>query len=236
MAKSEQQRQKKLAKKRAKELQARRQLAQTKQQMTSLSGQMQAASEGQVYGCYISSEVGNGMSTVLIARRASGGRLAIAFFLLDTYCLGVKDAGGRIGSPSDFAEMLQQMGRSQEMLAASPSTARKLADEAIEYAHSLGFAPHPDYRKVAPIWGDIDPNESHEEFTFGLNGKPYYMAGPHDDVQRQKWIFQRLRDSVGQGNFNFTLAMSPSMAGDLMIDDQTDADDSRVLRIEQLDD
>lgn len=221
MAKNEQQRQKKLAKKRSKAILARRELNQTKQQMASLGGQMQAASSGEIYGCYISSGVATGMGTVLLGRRISGGRLAIAFFLLDTYCLGVKDAGGRIGTPGQFDEMLDQIRSNEAMLPAAPSTARKAVEEAIEYARSLGFPPHADYRKVSPIWGDIDASHSDREFAFGRDGKPFYIAGPHDDAQRQNLIRHRLRDSVGEGNFEFTLPIDPLITGDL---DDADGD------------
>lgn len=223
MSKNEQQRQKKLAKKRAKELRGRRELVQKKQQLASLSGQMQAAAEGEVCGCYISAGVRTGMGTVVIARRAPGGRVAIVFFLLDTFCLGVKNAGGRFGTLSDIEEMLGMMGQNEEMLPAAPPTARKLVEDAIEYANSLGLPPHPDYRRVAPIWGDIDASESDEEFTFGREGKPFYVAGPHDDAARQTLIMQRLQQAVGEGNFDFVLASAQMPAG-FIADDVEDED------------
>lgn len=213
MAKNEQQKQKKLAKKRAKELRERRELAQKKQQLTSLAGQMQAAAEGEICGCYISAGVRTGMGTVVIARRAPGGRVAIGFFLLDSFCLGVKDAGGRVGSPTEFEELLTAIGRNEELLPAKPSTARKLVEESIEYANAFGLPPHPDYRRVAPIWGDIDASESDEEFSFGRDGKPFYIAGPHDDAARQTLIMQRLQQAVGAGNFDFTLASAHAPEG-----------------------
>lgn len=218
MAKSEQQRQKKLAKKRTKERLGRRALAQNKQQMASLAGQMQAASGGEVYGCYMppSDSMLMGMATVYLARRMSGGRLAVGFFLIDTYCLGVKDAGGRICPPQVFEEMIDKARQHGEMRAENPSTARKFVEDAIAYAHSIGFPPHPDYRKVAPIWGDIDTAASDEEFEFGRNGKPFYVAGPHDDPQRQTFIFRRLSETVGEGNFDFALSGELSLDSDVV--------------------
>lgn len=212
MAKSEQKRQKQLAKKRAKEQRKRRQLAQQKQQMASLAGQMQTAAQGEVYGCYASAHLGqgsnsaeSGIGTVFIARTSSGGQLAMAAILIDDHCLGVKNAMGRLCSPSEFEEIVDESREVNNLVPISPNCARKLTEQAIEYAASLGFPPHSDYRKVAPIWGDIDASRCETEFTFGRDGKPCYFAGPLDDPARQQAIFRTLCKTVGEGNFNFVL-------------------------------
>lgn len=230
MVKSEQQRQKKLARKRAKEKESRQQLARAKQQMTSVAGQMQAGAHGEVYGCYRGKGL-NGLTTILLARRISGGRVAIASFLVDTYCLGAKDAFGRLGTPADFDEMQTQMSERQEMLPCAPGAARKFVESAVAYAHSLGFSPHPGYRKVAPIWGDIDPGQSDEEFTFGRNGRPLYFAGPREDKQRQNFIYNRLCQTVGEGNFDFAVVTSPELER-MGIDEWADTDEGEFLRLD----
>lgn len=215
MAKSEQQRQKKLAKKRAKELKSQRELAQRRQLMNSLAGQMQWASTAPVYRCLIGDEIfgPNGMGVIFFARQLGDGRIAMMFLLIDAHCLGVKDAGGRTCTPGEFEQVLEKSRRSSTFRDASPARARKLTEDAIAYAQSIGFAPHPDYRKVAPLWGDVDPQACEETFTFGLDGKPSYFAGPYDDEARQNSIFRRLCQTVGEGNFHFTIG-GPGMSGE----------------------
>ena len=62
MVKSEQQRQKKLARRRAKDHRAKQQLVQQKQQLASLMGKMTAASSGKIVHCAIGEfEAGMGM-------------------------------------------------------------------------------------------------------------------------------------------------------------------------------
>jgi hypothetical protein len=41
------------------------------------------------------------------------------------------------------------------MAAVEPCCARKLVEQATQYAQGLGFAPHPDYKKGAPGFGGL---------------------------------------------------------------------------------
>lgn len=206
MAKSEQQRQKKLAKKRSKELRNQQQLARRNQAMKSVLGQMQWASRFPVHSCHVGQTIfdPSGIGSIFLTRKLSDGRLAFMFLLIDAHCLGVKDAGARFCSESEFEEFFSRSVENNELVPAEPSYARKLTEQAIAYAESIGFSPHPDYRRVSPLWGEIDAAACHDDFTFGLDGKPSYCSGPFEDEARQNFIFRRLCETVGEGNFHFT--------------------------------
>jgi hypothetical protein len=237
MVKSEQQRQKKLAKKRSKDIRNRRQLAQQRQTMNSLAGQMQWASSAPIHSCFISDSIFDktGMGVIFFTRQVSDGRIAMMFLLIDAHCLGVKDVGGRLCTPKEFEQVFERSQHKSTFTAAAPSRARKITEEAIAYAQSLGFAPHPDYRKVAPLWADVDATQCTETFQFGLDGKPSYFAGPHDDQGRQNLIYRKLRDSVGEGNFHFTTSDEAFHTLDIddlearFIDSEDDDDDQLFL-------
>jgi hypothetical protein len=47
-----------------------------------------------------------GIGNLVIARRTPDGRLAVADFLVDTYCLGVKDAFCEVMSPIGYQALL----------------------------------------------------------------------------------------------------------------------------------
>jgi len=205
MAKSEQHRQKKLAKKRTKELRQKQELARRNQAMKSLVGQMQWASQYPVYQCYVSDTIFDtqGMGPIYLSRKLSDGRIAFMFLLIDSNCLGIKDAGGKFCTPGEFAEYISGMKETGQLTSCSASYARKLTEDVIAYSESIGFSPHPDYRRVSALWGDIDSSECDEEFTFGQDGQPFYMSGPFDDKARQSFIYRRLCQTVGEGNFHF---------------------------------
>ncbi len=235
MAKSEQQKQRKLAKKKSKDRQNRKLVAQRQQQMSSLAGQMTAAASGTIEGCYIAKACydGTGIGTVSIIRRLPSGQRAYGLFLVDAFCLGCKDALGKMCSANQVSDILEDLRRKDPIEPIEPGVARAYVEAAIEYARSLGFAPHPDYRKVSPIWGDIEALPLTDKFRFGRDGQPAYIAGPYDDHARQTMIINTLTKTVGEGNFEFMLASSTHSLQEFseadlddLVFDQDDDDDA----------
>jgi hypothetical protein len=76
--------------------------------------------------------------------------------------------------------------------------ARHIVFGAVDYARSLGFAPHPDFAKGATVLGDWEAGSS--DVTFGHDGKPFYIDGPSDDTYA---TMAKLRQAVGDGNFDY---------------------------------
>lgn len=54
----------------------------------------------------------------------------------------------------------------------------------------------------------IDPSLCHDEFEFGRDGRPYYIAGPHDSPEKQRMIANRIH--AAGGHF-MVPASSPAM-------------------------
>jgi hypothetical protein len=149
------------------------------------------------------------MGYVLITRQGPMGEVAVAMFLVDMYCLGVKDALGALRSPSDAKQMVENLERQGNLTRIPPGLARGLVEGAIAYARSLGFEPHPDYRKAAPIWGDIQAESIEGHFEFGKNGRPHFTSGPFDDIHKQQFIKNTLERTVGSDNYDFTVMLGP---------------------------
>ena len=162
----------------------------------------------------------NGLGYATIARRDRQGQVVFAVLLVDVYCLGVKDAFWKSGSQHDFKEMVAKMEKSQEMEPVEPAALVKLVTGAIAFAQSCGFPPHPDYRHASRLLAGIDPSACSQEFTFGRDGKPFYVQGPFDSSLEATTILRRI-EAAG-GHF---------MVGgpDRMISDFTDLDDGNEL-------
>jgi hypothetical protein len=148
--------------------------------------------------------------------------VAAAVFLVDCYCLGVKDAFARILSRFEYESDLYRTTYEMGVRSITPASACKLVEDAVEYARGLGFPPHPDYRKAKPIFGDIDPSASSEEFEFGHSGKPFFVAGPNDDRQRCRAIIATLENNCGPGGYHFLL---PADIEDGLVEYVDDGDD-----------
>ena len=79
---------------------------------------------------------------------------------------------------------------------------RQVVYGAIGYARELGFEPQADFERAAGYLGAWD---GECELTFGRDGKPMYISGPHDDGER---IIRKLRRALGDGNYDFVHMIS----------------------------
>ena len=166
-----------------------------------------------------------GIGTVIVARQIGADEIAAGIFLLDTWCLGVKNAFFRIFSTRKFDDLLADVRESEDLEKASPEYAAKLISESIDYAKRLGFAPHADYGDTAVILGGIDGSRCTDTFVFGREGKPLYASGPHDTLAKSNSIIARLDAVCGEGNYHFLLGV-PSTGDDsgaFFTEDELDA-------------
>ena len=147
----------------------------------------------------------SGLVTVLVARDRGGSTARVCFYLVDTWCLGLKNAAGpqsmdrrRLGG------FIQQIfGAWDEPAVQVPlELGRQIVYGAIGYARELGFEPHADFGRAAGYLGAWD---GECELAFGRDGKPMYISGPDDDGER---IIRKLRRRLGDGNYDFVHTIS----------------------------
>jgi len=146
-------------------------------------------------------ECGNGM--VVLTRKISAHRLALAAFLVDAYCLGVKDAFFREIDEAEIETLLEPFETAGRFEAVDPSYARKLLHEAVAYARSLGLEPHADYAAVEPLFGDVAADAGEAQFQFGYQGKPLYIPGPSESPTQIRRRMDLLRRRLGADGFEF---------------------------------
>lgn len=124
---------------------------------------------------------GNGLVIVAVARAVRPGRLTVANFLVDPWCLGVKNADARSLAADRLDGWRSNTYRSfpDGSLACSIELARHFVLGAAAWAEALGFAPHPDFAAARPVLG---PWQGPSAIQFGKDGAPAYFQGPHDDL------------------------------------------------------
>ncbi len=205
MAGNDKRRQKKLERRNAKRKERRRTLV--KQKNRGLAERLLETNDSPILDSLVSETTWDeGMGQALLSRQLPNGDVAFGMFLLDTYCLGVKNAFGNVVSKAEYRAFLDDLEDRYEFVELPPEDVRCLIEDAVEFARDLGFEPHPDYRRVKPIFGDLDPLAAKERFEFGDDsGKPHFMAGPYDDPQRCYKILSILEHSCGKEGFNYTL-------------------------------
>ena len=148
----------------------------------------------------------SGLVGVLVARDAGPQRVSVCAWLVDVYCLGVKNDLGpsleyRSSMPAVVRNFFGMFGG--RPVAAPLELARHLVLGAVDYARSLGFEPAPE-ADFADTRGHLGGWQGPSAIGFGRDGKPFYVSGPHDDARR---VLRQLERSVGTGNFDYLVGM-----------------------------
>lgn len=147
-----------------------------------------------------------GIGNVIVSRKLPSGQIAAAFFLVDVFCLGVKDTFFQVMAPADYAYRTASLAHEQ-LERVEPARARQLVEEAVGYAQELGLAPHRDYKLIRQMLDDIEVRASAASFQFGKNGKPFFMSGPYDTPAKIDRIIRTLTERVGPEEFDYVIAL-----------------------------
>jgi hypothetical protein len=124
-----------------------------------------------------------GLVTVMVARPDQRSRIRVCVYLVDTFCLGVKNViGPEVVSNKRLDELRYTAfaGYDEPGVSAPLELAQHLVFGAVDFARGLGFEPHRDFATVADhlgTWSRPCP------IQFGYNGSPFYIQGPYDDVE-----------------------------------------------------
>jgi len=130
-------------------------------------------------------------------------------FLVDLGCLGIKSVN--LYPAASHGELL---GLRDRVFPAhrpggpcAPELAVKVLRAAERYAGDLGFQPAREMAAARPFLEGIDAGACDEEIPVGgLDGKPFFFAGPYDDVDR---IMATLTQRLGPDGFHFTAGVPP---------------------------
>ena len=133
--------------------------------------------------------------------------------MIDVLCLGAKLAVCEDCDASDYRRRIRDHYQSSfPMVAAEPACARKLVEQAVQYAKRLGFAPHPDYKKAARVFGGVRTEQCAQQFTFGREGKPFYRRGPKETEEQARRIVEHLDCRCGSGNYHYEVLLGEAEA------------------------
>jgi hypothetical protein len=181
------------------------------------AGRSHRWARGPIHSCLIQGGLfERGLGMVMLARKIGTGEVAMAGFLVDVYCRGVKDVVLQRTGLQEFEFFLAEMGIAAPWEPVDPSYARKLLREAAKYAESLGFRPHRDFIAGEALFGEISADACDTLFRFGHDGKPCYIASPNESQAKIRKTLERLRRRLGDGGFTYVV---PADEIDLFDDD-----------------
>lgn len=119
-----------------------------------------------------------GMASVLVLGHAGGDHYAFAGFLVDVWCVGLKDAWGRPDlSRMEFEEeLLGRIGSAMPMKKIDADELRRFIAASIRFTRQNGFKLPPHYERWTSMLGDLGDINSADISDFGKDGKLFYMG------------------------------------------------------------
>ncbi|MDO9040347.1 MAG: hypothetical protein Q7U65_03135, partial [Bacteroidota bacterium] len=175
-----------------------------------------------IYECLVRSDwEETKMTTVLVARNHTNGNITDCSYLVDLYCLGVKDSMYLFNVPvHEYEEFKERLGREMDMTEVDYTLAHNIVYAGVEFAEEFGFKPHKDYESVTKFMLEEDIEDIELiEIECGMDGKPCYMRGPFEDDAKAKRIIAQLEKNAGPGNYEYVGGL------DEFDDDEYDFDD-----------
>jgi hypothetical protein len=145
-----------------------------------------------------------GLAKVLVARQERASRATLCGFLIDVYCLGVKNTTGPLSMGTGSIDAYRRdffSAFDAPALSVSSDLAQHLVHGAVAYARSLGFEPAASFVTTAAY---LATPTTPTPIRFGREGKPFYISGPHDNPRA---IVQTLETTAGAGNYHYIAHM-----------------------------
>jgi hypothetical protein len=200
-----------MALKRARKAQRRKQVVAQKRRIETMEASLPArvlrAADAPIQHCLLTEDLFEiGMGTLIVARGATPHLLASGVFLLDVFCLGIKDVMFESLERDEFARYVEATDAGSPLVSIAPSDARKLLRDLAAWSQSIGFPPHRDFAAIERIFGDVSADESEADFPFGRDGKPIYIPGPFESATVIRRRIEQLQKHLGEDGFEFETA------------------------------
>jgi hypothetical protein len=200
-----------MAQKRARKAQRRKLVVAQKHRAEQLEASLPArvlkAAQAPIQGCFLTEALfDGGMGTLVLVRGATPHRVALASFLLDAFCLGIKDVTFELVEGEYVKLYMDAMDATSPMVSVDPGYARKLLRDLAAWSQSIGMAPHREFAAVERIFGDVNADANDTVFRFGHDGKPLYIPGPTETAGFVRRRIEQLRKHLGDAGFEYETA------------------------------
>ncbi|SHE20648.1 hypothetical protein [methanotrophic endosymbiont of Bathymodiolus puteoserpentis (Logatchev)] len=205
MALTEQQKQKKAQQKKQK-----RKSATSENSSQRLQEKLAPYIEYPFYECLIPHNLfAAGIGNMLVSRVSPQGEVAVCSFIIDVYCLGVKQARLKTMPIPEYEKVFKpgivESHGGYAFTKIKPACAKKLLDGAAQYAKDLGFHSPSSYHALKNIFGEEKLGFCWSRYRYGKDKMPSYIRGPNESTADANKIIATLERSCGLGNFHFHL-------------------------------
>ena len=171
----------------------------------------------------------SGMAHIVVTRVRPSGNLVMASFLVDTFCLGVKDACYHENmTPSDFEEYLNNYRKGMGLEEISYNEAHNIIYGAIAFAEDGGIKPNKEFDPAGYILEEDTEDIPLIEYDFGKNGKHFLIVHPD---KKEMQFYHILKKNLGD-DFEFVIPYGDEDDEDDFEDDFEDDEYTPLSRID----
>ena len=166
---------------------------------------------------------------ILVTRLHINGNVTHGAFMVDLYCLGVKDTFWNFNQhPLDFREFLDKQQWANDsgirIRKVDYPLAHNIIYGAIEFAEEFGFHPHKSFELTKYILEEDTENVKLIDIEFGYKGKPLYVSSPENPGEKNR-VLAHLEKRLGHGNFHFITEAEAEEFFEREEEDESDAID-----------
>jgi hypothetical protein len=137
--------------------------------------------------CYVNDDwPKTGMASVQVLGVAPDGRCARAGFLVDVWCVGLKDAfGQRTALRADFEDQLERLSGTLNIVRVPVAEAKRLVLGGVHFSRRNGFKLPPHADRWLEIFGHVDDTSAPDLSDFGVEGGKLRYVGEEDFLRRR---------------------------------------------------
>ena len=156
----------------------------------------------EIGACYVSDDIENmGEGHIIVSRKHTGGRVSLAVYLVDIWCVGVKDTFYRLRLEDyEFKELINtyRLGLRE----CSYDEAHNWIYGAVAFAEEAGIEPDKSFKITQYMLEEDDDNIPLIEYKYGKDGKHTLVA--HSGLEASRYL-PLLEKNLGKGNFDYIL-------------------------------
>lgn len=173
--------------------------------------------------CYVSKDIRMyGEGHVVVCRLHKTGRVSVAFYLLDVFCLGVKDTFYRLRMDEyEFEHLLRTLLSGESIVECTYDEAHNWVYGAVAFAEEAGIRPHRDFGLTQYMLKEDTDEVPLIEFEFGREGRHFLVC--HSNLEASKYV-PTLKAHLGE-NFDVLIGDGRDVFDEDEEDDEEDEED-----------
>lgn len=185
-----------------------------------------------VYKCYVNKDWETAhMAQVLVMRRHVNGNITAGIYLIDLWCLGVKDTTYFFNLTQ--AEILERFGDGFDKMFSEEEygLVHNIVYAGHDFALDYGIKPHADFAVTKFILEEDDDSIELVEIEVGDNDKPHLFVQQPGQFSE---ALAKLKKNAGEGNYFYTIAGEDDRDEETDEDDEYPEEDERAIRLDEI--